>query len=279
MAAEGKFKHLEVKIGALALLVILFTVIALLYVGYQKDLFSKKIKYFVYSETGERLFAGIPVKFEGFRMGEVSKVELSEDGNIVLTLSILKRYQKWIKSDSRVFFTQESMIGNPYLHFTTGSADKEPMQEEAIFILEFEGGIDALIKEAKPVMEDVRRIVKNIRVISDKLSITVEDGKGAISYLMFEEESKVKIDTMLDKIIILGENANTLSTDLNLTVNERLNPVLDNISKTTRDLDLLRRKVDRTLNLGSGLLLKLNNTWPLAPKEGERKERPELPNP
>jgi ABC-type transporter Mla subunit MlaD len=292
---ENRLRNVEIKIGILVFAVILFTVVSLIYVGYQKNLFAKRINYYVYSATGERLFEGMPVKFEGFRMGEISKVELNEDGNIVLTLKILKKYQKWIKNDSRVFFNQQSVIGNPYLHFTAGGKEKPPMPEDSIFILEFEGGIDEIIQQAKPVMEDLTKIVQNIRVLSDDLSSDkgsfknilssmenvsrkLEHGEGAVPYLISRRKSRDKVETILDKFIALEDNVNRLGDSLNSTVNDKLNPILDDVSTTTRDLHLLRRKVDNTLNLSNDLLFKLNNTWPLAP-EGDVKEAPELPRP
>ncbi|GBD98282.1 mce related protein [bacterium BMS3Abin07] len=292
---ENRFRYIEIKIGILVVAVILFTIIALLYVGYKKDLFAKRISYKVISSTGERLFAGMPVKFEGFRMGEVSKVALNDKGKIVLTLDILKKYQKWIRSDSRVFFNQESMIGNPYLRFTVGSQDKPVMPENSEFILEFEGGIDEIIRQAKPVMEDLRRIVENIRILSDDLSSKkgnfrmflgslskigekLESGKGAVPYLFYDHESRDKVEGMLDKFSLLEDSYVKLGSQLNSVVDDKLTPILDDISKSTRNLYLLRRQGEYTLRLGSDLLLKLNNTWPLAP-DNKRRELPELPKP
>jgi phospholipid/cholesterol/gamma-HCH transport system substrate-binding protein len=292
---ENRLKHVEIKIGLLVFTVILFTIASLVYVGYRKELFAKRINYYVYSSTGERLFEGMPVKFEGFRMGQITRIELNEEGKIVLTVKILKKYQQWIKNDSRVFFNQQSVIGNPYLRFTAGGKDKPPMPEDSIFILEFEGGIDEIIQRAKPVMEDLTKIVQNIRILSDDLSSDkgsfrkilsslenvssdLEHGEGAVPYLFKKKDSRDKVETILDKLISLEDNVNRFGDSLNTTINDKVNPILDDVSHTTRDLYLLRRKVDNTLNLSNDLLFKLNNTWPLAPS-GEVKEAPELPKP
>jgi hypothetical protein len=288
-------KNIEIKIGALVITVVLFTITALLYVGYKKDLFAKRISYTVLSHTAERLFNGMPVKFEGFAMGDVSRIELNDEGKFVLTLSILEKYQKWIKSDSRVFFNQESVIGKPYLRFTAGSKDEAMMPENSVFTLEFEGGIDELIKKAEPVIEDLGQIVWNIRLVTDdfvdpdgsllsflsymeSVGYKMDRGRGIVPYLIGSREGKEKLDAIMDRLIGIQDNIKRLSLELDNTVVNKVNPILDDISRTTKDLYLLRRKGEYTLDLSSDLLLKVNNTWPFAPDDKKR-ETPRLPSP
>lgn len=295
MEPESGLKSIEIKIGILVTTVIFFTVIALLYVGYKKDLFARSIQYTVLSDTGKKLFEGMLVKFEGFSMGKVSRIELNDEGKIVLTLKILEKYQKWIRSNSRVFFNQESVIGTPYLGFTAGSKDKPMMPESSIFTLEFEGGVDELIKRAKPVIEDLGQIVWNVRLVSDELidpdgslmsflssmesvGYKLDRGKGIVPYVIDNESGRIKVDKMMDKIVDLEESINQLTLALNTSVDTKLNPILDDISRATKDLYLLRRKGEYTLDLGGDLLLKLNNTWPLAPSDKTRRA-PQLPLP
>jgi phospholipid/cholesterol/gamma-HCH transport system substrate-binding protein len=292
---ERQLKNVEIRIGILVIFVIFFTIVSLLYVGYKKDLFARRISYTVISDTGKKLFAGMPVKFEGFAMGKVSKIELNDEGKIVLTLKILEKYQKWIKSDSRVFFNQESVIGNPYLRFTAGSKDKEVMPENSVFTLEYEGGIDELIKKAEPVVEDLGQIVWNVRLVSDEftdpegslmrflssmesIGYKMDRGKGIMPYIINNEEGTAKIGRIMDKLIDLEQSIDRLTINLDESVNNRLNPILDEVSKATKDLYLLRRKGEYTLDLSKDLLFKLNNTWPLSPGDKKRKS-PELPLP
>lgn len=306
---DERFKNIEIKIGILLLTVVLSTLAALIYVGYKNQLFAKRIRYYVTSHTGEKLFKGMAVKFEGFRMGEVSRIELNDDGKIILTIKILNKYQKWIKSDSRVFFNQESMIGEPYLGFTVGSKDKPVMPEGSEFALEFEGGIDEIIKKAKPVMEDIRKIVENLRALSDYLSSptgdlrsflssvrktgrNIEAGRGAVPYLLNSSDSRARLESILDGFTEVEESYNNLALRLTSassrmdtliknfddTLVNKVNPIFDDISKTTGNLYLFRREGEYTLRLGSDLLLKLNNTWPFTPSVKEKKT-PELPNP
>jgi ABC-type transporter Mla subunit MlaD len=306
---DEKFKNLQVKIGILVFIVLFATVISLLYVGYKKDLFAHRISYRIISPTGEKLFKGMPVKLEGFRMGEVSSLDLNDEGKIVLTVDILKKYQKWIRKDSEVFLSQESIIGNAFLKFTSGSPDKPVMPENSVFTLKFEGGIDEIISRAKPVMENLKQIVENLKTISDRLSSPegdfqkfmaslrrtgeqLEKGDGAVPYLLRNRESKDKVDSILGKLSELGDTYDTLGHDLDKssakldsilgeidsTLKLKVSPILDDIAQSTKDLYLLKREGEYTLRLSSDLLLKLNNTWPFTPSEKEKKT-PELPLP
>lgn len=300
--AKDRFRHIEIRIGILVLVVVLGTVISLVYVGYKKDLFAKRFTLTILSPTGDKLTKGMPVKLEGFRMGEVTQLDLNDEGQIVLTVKILTRYHKWIRTDSKVYFNQESFIGEPFLRFTSGSHDKPMMQEDAVLTLEFEGGIDEIIRRAKPVMDDLKTIVENLRDFSGELKVTgrqLNEGSGLVPYVLNSSEGTEKVVKILDDLggleknyDELASNLNTIALKLDGTVN-RLDTALDNIdsvvttkvdtiledvAKTTKDLYLLRRQGEYTLRLGSDLLLQMNNTWPLAPS-GEEKKRPELPVP
>jgi len=300
--AKERFRHIEIKIGILVLFVLLATVFSLVYVGYKKDLFAKRFTLTILSHTGDKLTKGMPAKLEGFRMGEVTKLDLNEDGQIVLTVKILKRYHKWIRTDSRVFFNQESFIGEPFLRFTSGSLDKPLMPEDSVLTLEFEGGIDEIIKRAKPVMEDLKTIVENLRQFSGELKTTgkqLNEGSGLVPYVLNSSEGTDKVVKILDDLGTLEAHYGELATNLNglsvkldgiaekldttlgnvdNAVTMKVDPILNDISKTTKDLYLLRMQGEFALRLGSDLLLQLNNTWPLAPA-GEEKKRPELPLP
>lgn len=306
---DERFRNIEIKIGVLLFVILTATVFSLLYVGYKKDLFADRISYRIISPTGERLVKGMPVKFEGFRMGSVTALDLNDEGKIVLSVTILKKYQKWIKTDSIALFNQESLIGDPYLRFTAGSPSKPVMPDGGEFELYFEGGLDEIIRRAKPVMDDLEKSVRNLRVLTDALSSTEGDfqrflaslrsmaekldrGEGGVPYLLTAKESRVKIEEILTKIDTMGASYNQLALDfqkaaakadamivsIDTTMKSKVNPILDDVKKTTQDLYLMRRQGEYTLRLGSDLLLKMNNTWPFTPS-GEEKKTPELPNP
>jgi len=51
--AKERFRHIEIRIGILVLIVVLGTIISMLYVGYKKDLFAKRFTLTILSPTGE----------------------------------------------------------------------------------------------------------------------------------------------------------------------------------------------------------------------------------
>jgi len=176
------------------------------------------------------------------------------------------------------------------------------MPEDTVLTLEFEGGIDEIIRRAKPVMDDLKTIVENLREFSGELKVTgrqLNEGAGLVPYILNSSEGTDKVVKILDDLGGLEKNYDELATNLNkvalkldgiaskldMTVEDvenlvtlKVTPILDDVAKTTKDLYLLRREGEYTLRLGSDLLLQMNNTWPLAPS-GEEKKRPELPLP
>jgi len=114
--AKDRFRHIEIRIGILVLIVVLGTIISMLYVGYKKDLFAKRFTLTILSPTGEKLTKGMPVKLEGFRMGEVTAMDLNDEGQIVLSVKILSKYHKWIRTGLTAgsFSTRRVLSANPF---------------------------------------------------------------------------------------------------------------------------------------------------------------------
>lgn len=62
----------EFKVGIYVIVFMAVVLSSVVYIGIKKDLFAKKVIFFVTSNTGEKIERGIPVKLSGFKIGQVT---------------------------------------------------------------------------------------------------------------------------------------------------------------------------------------------------------------
>jgi ABC-type transporter Mla subunit MlaD len=269
MALE--FKTMEFRVG-LFLLVVLVTLVSLvIYIGVKKDLFAERITYYVISKTGENIERGIPVRLSGFKIGNVEKVYLDNVGYIKVELEILARYQKWFRENSKFILGQEGIIGNPYFKLIPGTDDSPLLEEGATMTLSKVAGLNELIQEAEPVIENLKEIVANIRDITD--SFIDKDGhvqsilangeaitdliltnRGLLYYLTQDPRPVQRMDAILAKtdhavlsIDRLLQNATTRVEDLK-PIQDELVLILQEGQEFIKGLETLRQELEPTLN-------------------------------
>ena len=165
---DKNFKSIEVKVGIFIALILALSIFILIYIGYKKEIFSKKISYYVISKTGENIERGIPVRLSGFKIGQVENVFLNNIDYVKVEIRILEKYQKWFRQDSRIILDQEGIIGNSYLKLIPGTEKTAQLPPGAEIFLDKVAGLNEILVEAQPVINDLKAIVSNVRIITDQ---------------------------------------------------------------------------------------------------------------
>lgn len=315
--ADERFKGIEIKVGAVVIIAVAIFFVSLLYIGYSKDLFSPKIKYYLRADSGQDISRGMPVKFSGFQIGSVTDLLLEEDGSMRLKIKVLEKYGKWVRLDSEFILAREGMIGSPVIILKTGKKAQAPEGTE--FVLQRQKGLEAIADEVKPVLREVADTISEIHKMLagfndpegnfqktltnlERATRALNEGEGVVPYVIHDRDSKAHLQEILisledlsrslqkvsSSINSAAKNIDATVTEINTAVKElqstistikgEIEPILENLRATSEGLPLLRKKVDYTLELSKDLVLKLHNTWPLNRKE-EVERRPRLPAP
>ncbi|BBD07594.1 MlaD family protein [Desulfovibrio ferrophilus] len=310
-----RHETMELRVGAFVLIFVAVLIGTLIVLGIKKDLFSDYATFYVISTTGENVERGTPVRLSGFRIGNVNDVDLSHVGRVIIEIDILDKYREWFRQDSQIILVQGGIIGKTYLQLAPGSQNSPVLEEYTQVELNRIGGLDEIIAEAKPVIEDLKVIVANIRAITaqlldkdgpvqsvlvnlGKLSEDLRSDKGLVGYLTKNPEPVQKLDSLLantdmamsrmtrlvdattervEDLEPLQKEAVSMMQEVNSFVKELkqfrtdIQPAVDNsvaitedIRAATTDLARLRARTEHTIRLGTELLERLNNTWPLS---------------
>jgi phospholipid/cholesterol/gamma-HCH transport system substrate-binding protein len=257
--ADPRFKNIEFKVGIFVLAAAVTIIFAIVFIGINKKIFVQKIRVYVKSHTGEGLKKGMPVLFSGFEIAKVGSVELIDASDVEIIIDIPKDYINWIKVDSKVKLVSQGFIGSTALVFENGKG--EPVVEGSRFILIREKGLEEIIEKSKPVMDDIKLILENVKTITEKLAqidgpfdnlmkglgaigTDLTNKEGSMGYLLRSDYLKDETKLLLSDIKKLTKNLNELTT---LGVE-----IADNVSAKVSDVDI--NEINRLITNSSSLI-------------------------
>ena len=248
---DKNFKSIEVKVGIFIALILALSIFILIYIGYKKEIFSKKISYYVISKTGENIERGIPVRLSGFKIGQVENVFLNNIDYVKVEIRILEKYQKWFRQDSRIILDQEGIIGNSYLKLIPGTEKTAQLPPGAEIFLDKVAGLNEILVEAQPVINDLNAIVSNVRIITDQfldkngsmqrilsnleqITEKLNKNRGLIYYVTEDQRPVQKLDKILSATDNLMSSIDRLLQNATMRVSD-LEPIEDEILGITKD--------------------------------------------
>lgn len=310
---DPRFKRLEVKIGLMSAIAIAGIILIIALVGIERDLFTAKYNIYFISGSGTGFIEGMPVKLSGFKIGRVRKIELTDEARVKVTAEINKKYEKWLREGSKARLSKEGFIGDSFIEMTMGKPGARPVAEGEMVPYEKTGGIEELVEEAKPILQEVKDIIhyvnspdgdikatlKNVKELTAELKETrrtidktiqnagsaiknsgpaVESAKKAMENL---ETVTKKLEPVMTKIESIADKTDSFATRLPATA-EKFDRILGNVERTTGALsdetprikEILKDTGD-TAREGKAVIKGIKESWPVRLMVPEPK-KPEL---
>lgn len=292
-------RNVEFKVGFFIIVTTLLIVAFVGYVAFKKDFFSESYMFTFMSKSGDGFSEGTPLVFAGFEIGTVRSMELSDTGTVLLKIKIPERHVKWTRTSS-FFILERPLIGKPKIVVYTDDLDSPILSSDNTPEIFHVDSIDEAIHKIQPLITKLDHILENAVTITSKLSqkdtlleMTVGDRESVKSINDFLKKVRgmgLRLDTILaktDTVIARTEQGlygsdglvmlvRTILTDI---INKlgRLNAAIDDVphvtaqvSKSTDNLDKLRKDIDDTINSAQDLLKDIDRIVPLK-KEREMK--------
>jgi len=263
--ADPRFKGIEFKVGLFLIISVLTVLITIGLIAYNKKILTPKVKIQILSDNGEGLTNGMPVIFSGFQIGRVQNLNLEDDGKVIMTVKIPKDYIKWIKVDSGCKLESKNILGATSIVFSGGKG--RVIQNGDKFLLKRSGGLEELIEKAKPVLDDAKQIVANVRDITDDLKDPDGDlakfmrglgnlgedltyKRGSLGKILRTDELNNKISKITDEIIILQKNLNEISI--------KVSKLMDKVDTRVADTEETLKEVNTLIKKSNELIIDVN---------------------
>ncbi len=280
-------------VGAFVLVAVLLLFLAVALNKQTERFFAPKFTLYAYITNAEGVSIDTPVMVYGLDVGKITKLSLSEDNRIEVTMQILERFHRLIRTDSTAEISKLSVIGNAAISIKPGSTSKPIVANDAVVPMEEPMSVDQMMGQVSPVLVDVKStlaqinalshsidpkdldaLVKNLTVVSENLKVITSQfasGPGSTQAAVQSLTATLKeAQERLAEIQPLLKNANAASADLPGLVTQshklvtQLNTTMGTVNYQLQALPDMVARTREILDETDATLQALQNTWPIS---------------
>lgn len=213
-------KALRVGLFVFTALAIFITIIYL--IGSKDNLFKTKTTITTSFNDIRGVVVGNNVRFSGINVGKVSDINVVSDKEVVLELSIVKEYARFIYKDALVEINQDGLMGSKLINITSGHSSAGKI-EEGTHLKGKEGiDIENMLYEVHDILVEAGDAVASLKSIAGK----IDSGEGDLAKLV---------------------NDDVLSTELTAT-SRQLNTTLATVEQITKNMTTGEGDIARLIN-------------------------------
>lgn len=196
MAMESHSVKYRIKLGIFILTATAIFILAIFFVGKQKNIFNPvfKLSTSFYNVSG--LQVGNNVRFAGINVGTVDNIWILNDSTVFVDMHIRKEIQKFIKSDCIVSMGSEGIIGDRVLAITYGSPDADPVREGQ-FLLSNEP------VETDELLNSLQVTAMNVEILTGQLAeimMKINNGGGTLGRLIQDTVIAKNLDETISNL-------------------------------------------------------------------------------
>ncbi len=147
---------------------------SIFYVLKSKGIFDKHYTYAFYADNASGFDIGTPIKYSGFKIGYINKIEFTYDGKVFVHFIINAKNAKWINKRAYLEL-KKPLIGGAEISVVS-DPNHPVITPNAILDFEVQDDINSLVEKLKPIMIQVQHIIANI----DRLTTDLADKNGSV---------------------------------------------------------------------------------------------------
>ncbi len=184
------------KLGMFVTIGSLLFILAVYFIGKQKNLFGSTFNITSQFKTVSGLEVGNNVRFSGINIGTVEEIRLINDSSVVVSMVIKDEVREFIKTDARTSIGSDGLMGDKVLTISPGVKSTKIIEN---------GGQLASLKgiEMNDIMKSVKKSMDNVGVISEELAIfshSMNNGNGALARLVRDDKMAQSVSNTLSNL-------------------------------------------------------------------------------
>lgn len=184
------------KLGMFVTIGLLLFIMAIYFIGKQKNLFGSTFRITSSFKTVSGLEIGNNVRFSGINIGTVDEIQLVNDSTVVVGMIIKDDVREFIKTDAKASIGSDGLMGDKVLTITPGVKSQKEIENN--------GQIASISSiEMNDIMKSVKKSMDNVGVISEELAIfshSMNNGNGALAKLIRDPGMANAMDNTLSNL-------------------------------------------------------------------------------
>jgi len=184
------------KLGMFVTIGLLLFIMAVYFIGKQKNLFGSTFHISSQFKTVSGLEVGNNVRFSGINVGTVEQIQLKNDSTVIVVMVMKDEVRKFIKTDATASIGSDGLMGDKVLTITPGAKSQTIISDNGQI-----ASVDGI--EMKDIMKSVKKSVDNIGVISDEIAIfshSMNNGNGALARLVKDDKMANSVSNTLENL-------------------------------------------------------------------------------
>ena len=244
------------RVGFFVFCGLVILIVTLYLIGSKDNLFESKTNIITSFKDVRGVVVGDNVRYSGINVGKVKSFVITPDGKVLLELSIVNEYAKFIHKNAIVEINQDGLLGAKLLDIKPGKENADIVKNGDF--LTGKDGIDMenLMYDLRNILSEANLAVGNIESVTDKIN----KGEGDIGKLINEDRLTSKLDLTVQKLNESLININQIVGKINngdgdvgrLINDEALtteaNKVLENLNQSTEIVKQIASNLEETTN-------------------------------
>jgi phospholipid/cholesterol/gamma-HCH transport system substrate-binding protein len=220
-------KDKKIKMGMFVAAGLSFVLLSILILGGDKLVLARKAYLSVTFAQVQGLAEGSLVSLSGLPIGNVSKISLNNDGQVLVQFKVQAEYLSQISKDSTVEIRTQGALGDKYLFISSGPASVKAQNGDQLQAVKSSDLISTIMErgdEAKKVFEIINEAHVLLKSLNEDSSL-----KSAFKNL---SEASYSFKTTINDVQALVKTMKTENTEKKVTDSlTHLNSILNKIDK------------------------------------------------
>lgn len=262
-------KNLELKVGLLLATTGVLALAFIVYVLYARGTFQPTQDLILLANNAEGVTIGMPLTFSGFPIGQVKRLDLTEDGRVRIHIAVPEKDARWLRTSSQ-FTLEKGFVGGARIRAFSAVLSDPPLPDGA----ERELITGDATEDIPVIMARVKAILSNVEAMTaadssinralahvDTVTGRMTGDYGVLEGVLGGPDKARKVVEALDR-------ANTLLTSLNgvsLRVDQTLakadqrvfgsGGVMDQTDRSLAQVNAILTEVRESLKRADAILL------------------------
>lgn len=235
----------KIKVGLFIIAGFVLFVVAIFVLGGKENLFTPTFKLKSEFESVSGLKTGGSVRLNGIVVGSVDGIDIEASNKVLVSMTLEKSIQKFIKKDSKVTIGSDGLVGNKVIDITPGTPGTPEVQDGEMLGSIKPVEVADIMNSLKESSDNASDITKDLSEITNKVNM----GQGTLGQLVNNDTLYRSIDTTFRSFANYSGQLNVVFAKVTNTV--------DNVSG---DLDLLTKQINKiTADVGE-IVRKMNSS-------------------
>jgi len=253
------------------------------------DLFEEEVLLYGTMDTPQAVNRDTNIIISGLNIGSISDINIDEDNHMIVTMSILKKYLKLIRTDSTAALLnfQFAQLGKSVIEISIGSPEQPVIQAGSTIKIKEAFNLVQLVSQFEPALmtlensiykmdkilevidpDKVENSISNLESISNDMKLVssqINQGNGLAGNIVFNKQ-------LQQDVISSTENLKDITVQT-IDIIRQTRELLIDIQQQVDEMPEITKKVKPLLDQADKTIKATQQIWPLSsniPKENKQ---------